>query len=239
MPDAQSNEAVPATTQPGATASSGADLLWVWKEVRKRVFLKLQFSLAVADALAAAVPIVLDGDTFVVGLSSREYMMAGALTTPNVRNTIENILRQAGGRQISLEVIEGTTLPEWEEMSVRRQKAQAALLAMAEQKAGDHHFDDVLNQIVGEIRHRISQVHDRVLPQVRAGLILDIAPSLADAEDMLFGEHDSRESRRAMARVIDRIAVFLDVPPITLSLEVERHRRLESRNPAPVRNSPS
>ncbi len=232
MNDSQLTQAPFPATSPAAPASSGADLLWVWKEVRKRVFIKLPFSLAVADALAAATPVALDGDTFVVGLSAREYVMAGALTTPAVKNTIENILRQAAGRQIALEVIEGTTLPDWEEMAIRRQKAQAALLAMAESKAGDHHFDDVLNQIVGEIRHRISQVHDRVLPQVRAGLVLDIAPSLADAEDMLFGEHDSRESRRAMSRVIDRVAVFLDVPPITLSIEIERHRRANS-HPAP------
>ncbi len=239
MPDSLSGETLSSATPPSAPASMGADLSWVWKEVRKRVFIKLPFSLVVADALAAAVPIVLDGDTFAVGLSSREYVMAGALTTPSVKNTVENILRQAAGRPILLEVIEGTTLSDWEEMAVRRQKAQAALLAMAEQKAGDHHFDDVLNQIVGEIRHRISQVHDRILPQVRAGLILDIAPSLADAEDMLFGEHDSRESRRAMSRVIDRIAGFLEVPPVMLSLEIERHRRTTNKRPNKISDSAS
>lgn len=238
MPDSLvQSSAFPATSSGEQTAapapspaSMGADLGWVWKEVRKRVFIKLPFSLAVADALAAAVPITLDGDTFVVGLSSREYAMGTSITSPVVKNTIENILRQAAGHAISLEVIEGVAMSDWEEMHERRQKAQAALLAMAEQKAGDHHFDDVLNQIVGEIRHRISLVHDRPLPQVRAGLVLDIAPSLCDAEDMLFGEEGhSRETRRAMARVIDRIANFLEVPPVTLALEVERHRRLSGR----------
>lgn len=225
-PDSPATPASPTPANTPAAPSSGADLGWVWKEVRKRVFIKLPFSLAVADALAAAVPITLDTDTFVVGLSSREYTMGTSITSPVVKNTIENILRQAAGRVISLEVIEGTTMNDWEEMHDRRQKAQAALLAMAEQKAGDHHFDDVLNQIVGEIRHRISQVHDRVLPQVRASLVLDIAPSLCDAEDMLFGdEGHTRESKRAMARVLDRIATFLEVPPVMIALEVERHRR--------------
>ncbi len=228
MPDSVVNSPVsPATQAPSASASNGADLGWVWKEVRKRVFIKLPFSLAVADALAAAVPITLDTDTFVVGLTSRDYTMGTSITSAVVKNTIENILRQAAGRAISLEVIEGTTMNDWEEMHDRRQKAQAALLAMAEQKAGDHHFEDVLNQIVGEIRHRISQVHDRVLPQVRASLVLDIAPSLCDAEDMLFGDDGhTRESKRAMARVLDRIATFLEVPPVMIAMEVERHRRL-------------
>lgn len=226
IPDSQSPTATPSPTP----ANMGADLGWVWKEVRKRVFIKLPFSLAVADALAAAVPIALDSDTFVVGLSSRDYTMGTSITSAVVKNTIENILRQAAGRVIALEVIEGTTLEDWQEMHDRRQKAQSALLAMAEQKAGDHHFDDVLNQIVGEIRHRISLVPDRPLPQVRASLVFDVAPSLCDAEDMLFGdEGHSRETRRAMARVIDRIANFLEVPPVTLALEVERHRRASGR----------
>jgi len=230
MPDTISESQIPTATQPIAPANTGADLGWVWKEVRKRVFIKLPFSLPVADALAAAVPVTLDGDTFVVGFSSRDASMGNAIMAPTVKNTVENILRQAAGRTIALEVIEGTTLADWEEMYSRREKAQAALLAMAEQKAGEHHVEDVLNQIVGEIRHRVSQVHDRQLPQVRAGLLLDVAPSLCDAEDMLFGEElPTREERRAMARVLDRIAGFMEVPPLMLAVEVERYRRASGR----------
>lgn len=230
MPDSTTETQIPTAIQSPASANTGADLGWVWKEVRKRVFIKLPFSLPVADALAAAVPVTLEGDTFVVGFSAREGALGQAIMAPVVKNTVENILRQAAGRTISLEVIEGTTLADWEEMQGRREKAQAALLAMAEQKVGEHHVEDVLNQIVGEIRNRISQVPERQLPQVRAGILLDIAPSLADAEDMLFGdEPPSRETRRAIARVLDRIAAFLEVPPLTLALEVERHRRATGR----------
>lgn len=218
------SEKLDAQTEDGAP-QTGTDLTWVWREVRKRVFLKLTFSLAVADALKVAVPITLDADTFVVGFPTREYPMAAALLAATVKNTIEGILRQAAGRNIALEVIEGTTMADWDEIHTRRMRAQTAMIAMAEQKVGEHHFDDVLNQIVGEIRHRVSQVQSRSLPQVRAELVLDIAPSLADAEEMLFGDHATHEAQRAMARVIDRISTFLDVPPLILGLEIERHRR--------------
>jgi hypothetical protein len=96
---------------------------------------------------------------------------------------------------------------------------------MATKRTEDHHVEDVLNQIVGEIRHRISQVHDRTLPIVRAELLLDLIPSLADAEEMLFQDADNREAKRAMSRAIDRISTFLEVPPLTLAIEIERHRR--------------
>lgn len=228
MPESPSTlPATPSESEPEATSgpTGGTDLGWVWREVRKRVFLKLTFSLAVADALKVAVPITLDADTFVIGFEARDYPMASSLLAASVKNTIEGILRQAAGRNIALEVVEGTTLADWEEIHARRLRAQTAMIALAEQKVGEHHFEDVLNQIVGEIRHRVSQVHNRSLPQVRAELILDIAPSLADAEEMLFGDHRTHEAQRAMARVLDRIAVFLDVPPITLAIEVERHRR--------------
>lgn len=203
------------------------DLSWVWREVRKRVFLKLTFSLEVAETLEAVVPIILDGDHFVVGLTTQQYPMANSLNASAVKNTIENILRQAAGRPIQFEVIEGTTIEDWQQVVERRHKAQEAVIAMATKRVEEHHFEDVLNQVVGEIRHRVSQVHERMLPQVRAGLMLDMVPSLADAEEMLFHDSETREARRAMSRAIDRIATFLEVPPLTLALEIERYRRAQ------------
>lgn len=207
------------------SAATPPDLNWVWREVRKRVFQKLDYVLVVADAMAAAIPVVFDGDNFVVGFEPKHYNLAHSLTSEVVKNTIENILRQASGRPIHFEVMEGTTLGDWEEIKRRRDKAHAAVIAMAEQKAEAHHFEDVMNQIVGEVRHHITQIHDRMLPQVRAGLVLDVASSLADAEEALFAEADTREGKRAMSRVIDRISTFLEVPPLTLAIEVERFRR--------------
>ena len=219
MPDSQppSNHSV--------SPAPNVDLAWVWREVRKRAFIKMPFSLPVADAMEAVIPIVLDGDHFVVGLSTRDFPMSGSINQGPAHNTIETILQQAAGKSIRFEVIEGTTLADWEAVVARRGRAQDAVIAMASKKAEDHHFDDILNQIVGEIRHRASALPDRMLPQVRAGLILDIAPSLSDAADMLFTDPDSREAKRAMARVIERISGFLEIPPMTLSLEIERYYR--------------
>ena len=228
LPDAPTPSApLPAASLSPNTPPGGAavDLGWVWREVRKRVFIKLPFSLGIADALEAVTPITLEGDHFVVGLSAAQYPMASQLSAQTVKNTIENILRQAAGRPIHFEVIEGTSVEDWQSLVERRQKAQEAVIAMASARAEEHHFEDVLNQIVGEIRHRVSQVQERMLPQVRAGLMLDMVPSLADAEEMLFQDSETRESRRAMSRAIDRIATFLEVPPLTLALEIERHRR--------------
>lgn len=205
-------------------AGSG-DLRWVWREVRKRVFIKLPFSIGVAEALQAVVPIVLDEDTFVVGLTSRDYHLSGHLLGENVRNTIENILRQASRRYIHFEVIEGSSLEEWNEIKQRRSRATEAVIAMAAQKVEEHHYEDVLNQIISEIRRRITASRDRALPQVRAGIVLDITPSLGDATEMLFHDPDTHEARRIMARAIDRIANFIDVPAIMLALEIERYRR--------------
>jgi hypothetical protein len=200
------------------------DLGWVWREVRKRVFIKLPFSLGVADAMEAVVPITLDEDTFVCGLSPRDFPLSGHLHADQVRNTIENILRQASRRHIRFEIIEGTSLADWELIRDRQRRAHSAVIAMAEQKIEEHHFEDVLNQIVSELRARITAFRDRTLPQVRAELLLGIVPQLSDAEEMLFAEQENHERRRAMARAIDRVASFLEVPPLTLAIEIERHR---------------
>ncbi len=228
MPDSPSMTASPAASAaPPPVNSAMLDLPYVWREVRKRVFTKLPFSLSVAETLEAVIPITLDGDHFVVGLDAAHAPMASNLAGGQVKNTIENILRQAAGRPITFELIEGTTAADWSSVVQRRDKAHEAVIAMASKSVESHHFEDVLNQIVGEIRSRVAQVHERMLPQVRASLMLDMVPSLADAEDMLFSDAQSREGRRAMSRAIDRIAVFLEVPPLTLALEVERYRRAQ------------
>ena len=206
------------------------DLNWVWREVRKRVFIKMPFSLPVADAMAEATPIVMDGDNFIVGMEARHISMAPALSAGVAKNTIENILRGAAGRPIHFEAIEGRTIADWNKIKESREKAQAAVIAMAERKVGEHHVEDVMNQIVSEIRQQIPQVNDRILPQVRAGLMLQIAESLSDAQEMLFEDAtETHAGRRAMARVIDRVAHFLDVEPILLAIEIERHSRAQKK----------
>lgn len=210
--------------EPAPEMPLGMDLTWVWKEVRKRVFIKLPFSLGVADAMEAVIPITLDEDTLVCGLAPRDYPLSGHLHADNVRNTIENILHQASRRHIRFELIEGTTPADWEAIKDRQRRAHAAVIAMAEQKLEEHHFEDVLNQIVGELRRRITSARDRMLPQVRAQLLLEIVPQLSDTEEMLFAEQETHDRRRSMARAIDRIAGFLEVPALTLAIEIERHR---------------
>jgi hypothetical protein len=215
----------PAAPSPGEGASPAFDLAWVWREVRKRVFIKLSYSIGMADAMEAAVPITLEKNHFVVGLKQADYHLAHNLTALEARNTIENILRAAAGHPITFEVIEGVTLHEWEAIRDRRARAQDAFVALAGRDAADQHFEAVLTQITGEIRHRVSALQDRALPRVRARLLLEIVSGLADAEEMLFDDVDTREAKKAMGRVVDRIASFLEVPPMTLALEIERYRR--------------
>ena len=241
MADVSSNPSPPTQNTNGASASDDAttasapspdavDLNWVWREVRKRVFIKMPFSLPVADAMAEATPIVMDGDNFIVGMEARHISMAPALSSGIAKNTIENILRGAAGRPIHFEAIEGRTIQDWNKIKESREKAQAAVIAMAERKVGEHHVEDVMNQIVSEIRQQITQVSDRVLPQVRAGLLLEVAESLSDAQEMLFEDASATHAgRRAMARVIDRVSHFLDVEPMLLAIEVERHTRTQSK----------
>jgi len=207
----------------------GADLRWVWQEVRKRVFIKLPFSRIVADALEAIVPITLDEDVFVCGLAPQNYPLSGPLQADQVRNTIEGILRIAAGRHIRFEIVEGTTLEEWLVTKERRHRAQEAVIALAQKNVQVHQFEDILNQIVGEIRQRVTGTKDRAYPQIRAGLILDIVPMLAAAEEMIFNEGEIHDARRAFARTIDRAAGFLEVTPLVLAIEIERHHREHGR----------
>jgi hypothetical protein len=225
-PSAPTGAGAPTGKMASGGGMGGIDLKYVWTEVRKRVFIKLPFSVQVAEAMEAAVPITLDEDTFVCGLPQQKFVLSSLLLSAQVRNTIESILQQAAsGRRIHFQVIEGTTLEDWSLIKERQQRAQEAMIAIGEQNVGIQHIEDVLNQVVGEIRHRVTGTRDRNYPQVRARLVLDIVPLIADTAEMLFADQDTREAGRAMARTIDRIAGFLEIPPISLALEIERYQR--------------
>ena len=220
------SSAAPAPSNADGNGAASVDLRWVWTEVRKRVFIKVPFSLPLAEAMESAVPIVLEGDTFVCGLPPNKFTLSSQLTSQNVRNTIEGILQQAAGRRIHFQVIEGTVSDDWQAIKERQQRAQEAMIAIGEQKVGSTQYEDVLNQIVGEIRQRVTATRDRNFPLVRARLILDTAAQLGDAIDMLFPDQQTHEAGRALTRTIDRIAGFLEIPPVNLAMEIERHQRL-------------
>ena len=199
------------------------NLAWVWREVRKRVFLKIPFSRPVAEALEKVVPIALDGDSFVCGLPIAYYSLSTYLAAGNVHNAIENILESAAKHRIRFDLIEGILMSDWLEVKARRNSAHDAVIAIAEQKVDAQHYEAILNQIVSEIRQRITATPERMYPQVRAALLLEIVPLLADTADMLFPDRHTHEARRAMTRAIDRVAIYLDIPALNIAIETERY----------------
>ena len=217
-------QAIPTATTTADSAGAAVDLNWVWREVRKRIFIKVAFEPGIAEAMETVVPIVFDNDHFVVGLPRGKFQLSQNLN-PEVVGTIESILRSAAGRNIKFEVIDGLTAKDWEHVLEMRNRAHDAVVALASSEPTEHQIEDILSQVVGEIRRRISAIHDKQLPQVKARIVLDIAPSLSDAEEMLFPDPESRDAKRAMGRVIDRVAGFMEVPPVTLAIEIERYRR--------------
>lgn len=215
----------PSVTPVSPPAAAGTDLNWVWQQVCKRIATKIPLSLPVSEALQSAVPIHLEDDLFVCGLPPSDFVLANSLTPSQVRKTIENILSDAARRRIRFELIEGTTLADWQALQQQQELAHSAIIAIAERKFEDHHYSDVLNQIVSEIRKQITSTPDRTFPSVRAQLLLSIIPQLADIEEMLFAEQSSRARHRSISRAIERIASLLEIESITIALELERHLR--------------
>lgn len=212
-------------SEPSPTASNANDLNWVWREVRKRVFLKLPFSRPVAEALEKVVPITIDGDSLVCGLPSVHYPLSVYLASGEVRNTVESILEVAARQRIRFDLIEGTSIDDWLAVKSRRDSAHNAVIAIAEKNVDFHNYEAILAQIVSEIRQRVTATPERMFPQVRAALMLEIVPQLADTVDMLFPDRHTHEARRAMTRTIDRVAVFIDIPALTIAIEIERYFR--------------
>lgn len=221
----------PSVTSINPPAAAGVDLHWVWQQVCKRLAAKIPLSLPVSEALESAVPIHLEDDLFVCGLPPSDFVLANTLSPAQVRRTIENILSDAARRRIRFELIEGTTFADWQALHEQQELAHSAIIAMAGKTFEDHHYHDVLNQIVSEIRKQITSTPDRTFPTVRTRLLLEIVPQLADVEEMLFTDRTSRARHRAMSRAIERVASLLETEAFTIALELERHHQ-RSQHPS-------
>ena len=161
-------------------------------------------------ALERVVPITQDGDVFVIGMATVDGQMAGQVNSQENRLAIENALRTLTGKStMTLRVIDGTDLSDWE--AAKRRDAVAATQRaqkMEQRQAVDSAFsswDDIYDQVsrlwagwefraltTGRARYieRSLDIVEKALP----GLYPTYRTNLVDL------------SERGLSRVLERIA---------------------------------
>src|SRR5437764_303827 len=78
------------------------------------------------EALELAYGIAIEDGMFVCGVPSHSYNQSSHITRSDYKNQIEKILASVSGQALSLRVIEGATIADWQATKERDAKIKAA-----------------------------------------------------------------------------------------------------------------
>ncbi len=183
-------------------------------ELWNRVVERVKQSLIVPNvwrALERTVPVVWEGDTFVVGFLSGESV-SGQLGAFETRLAIEKALREVSGTQsVSYRLIEGETIADWEYVKLRDAAViagqQQAVVRSQKETAAAGTWDEVYERIArlwtgaehrGQAGGRARFLHSSmtVLEEATRRIYPDAATKPDEAQE------------RGLSRVLERIASY-------------------------------
>lgn len=184
-------------------------------------------------AMEAAVPIVIEDDKLVVGIASGEFNRAGLLTTSDHRNVIEKVLGENFGRHLSLEVIEGTTLSDWELTSEREQKKEEIEKVSRARKDRTALIQESWDELYERIGRQYAGTPFRQFPQSKAAFLMKAVRMISDHMDEVMpeGKEPDEVAERYLARAIDKASAVMGVPPAVIALELIRYRADRKKAP--------
>jgi len=166
--------------------------------------------------------LVLDSDTFVVGVPSRIINRASYLTSAEYRNAIEKALTTVVGRTTTLRVIEGDTIADWETLKVREQRVRAMHDAAYDRSQRRSEMAQSWDEVLEGVARAWSASDLRALPQTKARYVRAMVSVINEAIGRLCKDGVDEAAERMIAKVVDRVATNADVPPTVVALELER-----------------
>jgi len=177
------------------------------------------------EALENAVPLTIENDTLIVGLNARIFNMAGHLTVSDHKNTIETVLSKLAGHRLTIRVIEGDTLEDWNYTKAREERVAVMRATSYERKDREDAEGQSWDALHDYVARAYSGAKLRQLPQSKARFLTDMLYIVSDAMDNLYPEPADDATERHLARIIDKVASSAEVAPAIVALELERLRQ--------------
>jgi hypothetical protein len=211
--------------------SEQQDLDAIWQQAREKLLDEMgDFNRSLWDAANAAQPLMLDEDTFVLGIDPGKMGLGSHLTStangPLVRRVVEGVV----GHPVHVELVEGTGPDAWERekksREVREQMAARQQQAMRE-TAGARAIWGGLYEELGQL---FGSVRERRFPMVRAQMFAKALLAMRDAETRAIEQEPEAQQfhEEQLNRNITRIATLSDVPETIVAVEYLRVRRVKS-----------
>lgn len=169
-------------------------------------------------ALNACVPVAFEDGNFVLGLPAGDQELAGHLKVVSTRRLVEQTLAEAIGQNVTLRVIEGTSIDGWEAQKRKdaesRRLQEQSLNKMRLELNARSNWETVYEQL----SRRYAAIVNKSLPQNRARFFNEAIELVAETRKSQ--ESWDEPGERNFARCLERVAQYTDVPATIVAIHV-------------------
>jgi hypothetical protein len=194
-----------------ATPDAPGEAQRLWRGALEKVKVRLVVP-GVWRAMEAARPLLVEGDTLVLGFPASVAHEGGLLRDTKNSNIIERALEEEAGRPLRLRFIEGDTLEDWQAYQRRDAEAAAMQKAAQERRRRESSVEQGWDAISERLIRRYAEMPMRQLPQMQALYLEEAVSILTEAARRLLGENATEVDHRSFARVLDKVADRAQVP---------------------------
>lgn len=184
-------------------------------------------------ALERTVPVVWEGDTFVVGFGAGDGAVSGQLGGYETRVAIEKALRDVtGSAAVTYRLIEGDTLPDWEYVKARDLAAITGAQRAVERTQRDTAAAGSWDEVYERIARLWGAAEFRGQTAGRARFVASALNVIEEATHRLYPTvltKAEEAQERGLSRVLERVASYTSSDATTLGVMLfERLRRTGS-----------
>ncbi|MGC9316516.1 MAG: hypothetical protein ACP5KN_00600 [Armatimonadota bacterium] len=210
--------------------SDQPDLNELWEQARERLLNKMQdLDRPLWDAAQIAEPLVLEDDTFVLGMPPGKMADGSHLTATTKLPMVREAVSEAVGRRVDIEVVEGTDPGAWE----REKERRATREELAERRGRAARESAAVRAVWQDLYEHIGELfgtaRERRFPMSRArrlGKAL-LAVRDAEAEARQADPEVDEVHQHQLNRAIDRIATLSELPSTMVAVEYLRVKSMK------------
>lgn len=171
-------------------------------------------------ALNACRPVALEDGVLAIGMPHESGQLAGHLKMASTARLIEEIVSKVSGAPVTVRVIDGVEIDDWERAKRRDQEAKRLMEQAVQKEKSLMAARSSWEGIYEQLGRAYSAVSNKSLPQNRARFLKEAVAMLAAARKEQQGSDDLGE--RNFARCIERVAQYSETPSAIVAQEVLR-----------------
>ncbi|MCS7264178.1 MAG: hypothetical protein NZ805_05030 [Armatimonadetes bacterium] len=203
----------------------------LWQRMKPIIRQRMTFTPDGWRSVEAAVPIAIEGDTFVLGLSPENENLRPYLETQTMMALIREILMELTNEEMKVIVIPGTTEDDWKRYKFRQDYIRRLSTQTVEVSARQEREHRDWMWLTNQIAHAHAHLPHRQYDFVKARFLLDWSPKIAEfVEEFLASNPGKQEDViKELERVCQRIAGMLNTSAFVVGLEIEKAIRERSQ----------